>query len=70
METMLNERIDDLMAELMTTEEASALWNLSQDHLKRLCSSGKVVARKKGKTWLILREQLNPSQKEAKNDVL
>ncbi|MEK4349631.1 helix-turn-helix domain-containing protein [Paenibacillus sp. FSL R5-0475] len=67
---MLNERIDDLMAELMTTEEASALWNLSQDHLKRLCSSGKVVARKKGKTWLILREQLNPSQKEAKNDVL
>jgi hypothetical protein len=61
----LNSAIDSIMSQLMTTEEASLLWNLSQDHIKRLCSSGKVIARKRGKTWLMLRDQPNPSQKES-----
>ncbi|OMD67630.1 helix-turn-helix domain-containing protein [Paenibacillus odorifer] len=59
----LNKAIDSIMTQLITTEEASLLWDLSQDHIKRLCSSGKVVARKKGKTWLILKEQPNPTHK-------
>ncbi|QWU14412.1 Helix-turn-helix domain-containing protein [Paenibacillus sophorae] len=60
----LNNTIDSLMSQLMTTEEASTLWSLSQDHIKRLCSSGKVVARKRGKTWLILKGQSNPAHRE------
>lgn len=61
-EQQLNIAIDNILSQLMTTEEASELWGLSQDHIKRLCSSNKVVARKRGKTWLILRDQPNPKQ--------
>lgn len=60
----LDEQIDSILSQLMTTEEASTLWELSQDHIKRLCSSGQVIARKRGKTWLLLREQPNPKQKQ------
>jgi hypothetical protein len=59
----MNSTIDSIMSQLITTEEASILWDLSQDHIKRLCSSGKVVARKRGKTWFILKDQPNPAQK-------
>ncbi|KAF6626965.1 helix-turn-helix domain-containing protein [Paenibacillus sp. EKM208P] len=58
----LNNKIDNLMSQLMTTDEANELWGLNQDYIKRLCSSGVVVARKKGKTWLILKDQPNPKQ--------
>jgi len=59
----LNIIIDNIMDQLMTTEEASEIWGVHQDHIKRFCSSGKVVARKRGKTWLILRDQPYPINK-------
>ncbi|WP_260984590.1 helix-turn-helix domain-containing protein [Paenibacillus xylanexedens] len=55
----LQAKLDELMSQLMTTEEAAELWGLSQDHIKRLCSN-KVIACKRGKTWLILKDQPNP----------
>jgi hypothetical protein len=61
---ILYARLDDILLELMTTEEASELWSLSQDHIKRLCSSGQLAARKRGKTWLLLRDQDNPKQRD------
>ncbi|MFE6075753.1 helix-turn-helix domain-containing protein [Paenibacillus sp. NPDC057886] len=57
----LKTKLDELMSQLMTTEEAAELWKLSQDHIKRLCSD-KLIACKRGKTWLILRDQPNPKQ--------
>ncbi|WP_440110314.1 helix-turn-helix domain-containing protein [Paenibacillus sp. QZ-Y1] len=59
----LQSTMDNLMFQLMTTEEAAERWVLSQDHVKRLCSSHTIIAHKRGKTWLILREQPNPKQK-------
>ncbi|WP_420094265.1 helix-turn-helix domain-containing protein [Paenibacillus faecalis] len=47
----------------MTTEEASELWGLHQDYIKRLCVAGTIVAEKKAKTWWILRDQPNPRQR-------
>jgi len=59
----LEHRMNSIMSQLMTTEEAAEQWGLSQDHIKRLCGSDAVVAHKRGKTWLILREQINPRQR-------
>jgi hypothetical protein len=60
----LDEQIDNILSQLMTTEEASTLWGMHQDHIKRLCSSGQVIARKRGKTWMLLREQPNPKKRQ------
>ncbi|MDR6725034.1 excisionase family DNA binding protein [Paenibacillus amylolyticus] len=57
----LQSKLDELMSQLMTTEEAAELWGLSQDHIKRLCAD-KLIACKRGKTWLILKDQSNPKQ--------
>ncbi|WP_405169321.1 helix-turn-helix domain-containing protein [Paenibacillus sp. FSL H3-0286] len=59
----LNEQLNTIMSQIMTTEEAATVWGLSQDHVKRLCLSGQLVASKRGKTWLILKEQDNPKQR-------
>jgi hypothetical protein len=56
-------KLDSLMSQLMTTEEASIIWGLSADRIKALCSSGQIVACKRGKTWLILKDQENPKQR-------
>lgn len=58
----LDKLLEDLMSQLLTTEEAAEQWELSQDHIKRLCSSGKIAARKRGKTWFILKDQASPKQ--------
>ena len=47
---------------IMGVQEASELWSLHPDHIKRLCERGIVQARKIGKTWIILRVQPNPSK--------
>jgi hypothetical protein len=60
--------MDKIMDLIMTTEEAGETWGLSQDRVKRLCGDGTVIARKRGKTWLLLREQDNPKQRERNND--
>ncbi|WP_405168534.1 hypothetical protein [Paenibacillus sp. FSL H3-0286] len=60
----LRQQLDTIISQIMTTEEASTIWGLSQDRIKVLCSLGQVIAVKRGKTWLLLREQPNPKQKQ------
>jgi hypothetical protein len=60
--------MDDIMERIMTTEEAGETWGLSQDRVKRLCGDGTIIARKRGKTWLIYKQQDNPKQRERNND--
>lgn len=52
----------NLLDQIMGVQEASEIWGLSADHIKRLCRDGKVVARNIGKTWIILKEQPNPKK--------
>ena len=51
------------LEKIMGTEEAAELWQLSQDHIKRLCREGKVKAVRIGKTWVIDKDQPNPKRK-------
>ncbi|WP_276352110.1 helix-turn-helix domain-containing protein [Cohnella caldifontis] len=51
--------------EIMSTEEASRLWGVHQDHVKRLCREGKVNCRKIGKTYVLERNQPNPGLRKA-----
>lgn len=46
---------------IMGVEEASELWGLSPGTIKNYCAEGKVIAKKIGKTWIINKEQNNPS---------
>lgn len=48
---------------MMGTDEASKLWGLNQDYIKRLCNEGKVQAVLVGKTWIINKAQDNPKKK-------
>jgi hypothetical protein len=52
--------------QIMGVQEAATMWNLSPDHVKRLCRDGKVLARNIGKTWIIIKEQPNPSNRTTK----
>jgi excisionase family DNA binding protein len=61
-------QLNAILEQLMTTEEAAEYWGLSQDHVKRSCGSGQIVADKRGKTWLILKAQDNPKQRERNSD--
>lgn len=47
---------------VMGVEEAAELWNLAPGTIKNYCAEGKVIARKIGKTWIIDKNQPNPSQ--------
>jgi excisionase family DNA binding protein len=49
----------------MSTEEASKLWGVHQDHVKRLCREGKVICRKFGKTYILRKNQPKPGIKKA-----
>lgn len=51
--------------EIMSTEEASKLWGVHQDHVKRLCREGKVKCRKFGKTYILQKGQPKPGLKKA-----
>jgi hypothetical protein len=60
-------RMIDLGAldDIMDVEEASKLWGLAPSYIKDLCrkrleAEGKAV--KKGKTWILDKNQPNPSQ--------
>lgn len=44
-------------------DEASKLWGLSAGTIKNYCAEGKVKAKKIGKTWIIDKNQENPSEK-------
>jgi hypothetical protein len=52
---------------IMGTEEASELWGISQGHIKKLCRLGKCNAILIGKTWVLERNQVNPSKKVNKD---
>ncbi|MHA7582067.1 helix-turn-helix domain-containing protein [Paenibacillus vandeheii] len=58
----LQRNMDDIMSQLMQTDEAAELWGLSQGYIKNLCANGDVIAYKVGRAWLLLREQPNPKQ--------
>lgn len=53
----------NVLESIMGVEEASELWNLSPGYIKNICASGKVNAKKIGKTWVIDKNQPNPNQK-------
>lgn len=55
----------NILDQIMGVQEASHLWVLSADHVKRLCRDGKVIARNIGNTWIIIKDQPNPSKKTA-----
>jgi excisionase family DNA binding protein len=54
----------NLLNEIMSTDEASKLWGVHQDHVKRLCREGKVVCRKFGKTYILQKNQPWPGLKK------
>ncbi|MEK4529906.1 helix-turn-helix domain-containing protein [Paenibacillus sp. FSL H8-0104] len=62
---LIESDMDYIMERIMTTEEAAEAWGLSPVRIKHLCSNEKVVARKRGKTWLVYKNQPNPKQKES-----
>lgn len=47
---------------IIGVEEASKLWGLSPGTIKNYCADGKIIAKKIGKTWVIDKNQENPSQ--------
>lgn len=51
-----------VLESIIGVEEASELWGLSPGTIKNYCAEGRVVARKIGKTWIIDKNQPNPSQ--------
>jgi len=55
--------------EIMSTEEASRLWGVHQDHVKRLCREGKVTCRKIGKTYVLEKNQPKPGAKWAMESI-
>jgi hypothetical protein len=52
----------DPLNRVMGTDEAAAIWGLSQSWVKQLCLDGKVEARRIGKHWILKRNQPNPKQ--------
>lgn len=47
---------------IMGADEASKLWGLAPSYVKDLCAKGKIKAKKIGKTWIIDKDQPNPSK--------
>lgn len=63
--TMIENEIYSLinpLNQIMGVKEASELWGLSPDHIKKLCREGKVISRNIGKTWIINKNQQNPKK--------
>ena len=46
----------------MGVEDAADLWGLSPTQIKRLCREDKVIAKKFGNTWILLKKQPSPAQ--------
>ncbi|PYY28334.1 helix-turn-helix domain-containing protein [Paenibacillus illinoisensis] len=59
----LQDKMNNIMSQLMTTDEAAEMWELSSGHIKNLCNKGDVIASKVSNTWLLLRDQPNPKNK-------
>lgn len=48
--------------QIMGVQEAAERWGIHHDSVKRLCAQKKAIAKKIGKTWILLKDQSNPSQ--------
>lgn len=51
-----------ILDNIIDTKESSELWGLSQDHIKRMCKTGEVAAKKIGNSWAIDATQSNPKK--------
>lgn len=52
----------------ITTIELSKIWGISSRRISLLCSQGRVPgAEKKGKTWLIPKDAVKPTDPRKKN---
>lgn len=52
----------DSLDQIIGVEEASHLWGLSPGYIKNLCAANKVHCKKIGQTWILDRNQPNPSK--------
>lgn len=46
---------------LISADDAAKMWGITPQHVRRLCESGDVRAKKVGKTWVIDKRQENPT---------
>lgn len=53
-----------MLDRIIGVNEAAELWQLSPGTIKNYCARGRIKAKKVGKTWIIDKEQPNPSKKE------
>ena len=53
-----------MLEKIMGVNEAAEKWGLRPSYVKDLCAAGKINAVKIGKTWIITRDQKNPSVKK------
>jgi len=52
---------DYTLDHVIGTQEAAKMWNISQDHVKRLCREGRCFSKQIGNTWIVHKDQPNPS---------
>lgn len=57
-----------VLDQIIDVQEASKLWGLSPDHVKLLCRTGEIEAKKIGNSWAVLKDQENPKKRKNKND--
>lgn len=57
-----------ILEKIMGVEDASKLWGLKPGYIKNLCAEGKIEAKKVGNTWVIAKEQDNPSQSKKERE--
>lgn len=48
---------------IMGVHEAAILWGLNHGHIKNLCNEGKLDCIKIGKTWIISKDNCDPTQR-------
>lgn len=56
----------NILTQIIDVQEAAELWGLSPDHVKRLCRTGEVEAKKIGNSWAVVKNQKNPKQRGRK----
>lgn len=69
-ELIKSNKARNVLSKIMGVEQASLTWGLSPDRIKHLCAEGKVKATKIGKTWIIDKDQDNPSTRKRKEEEL
>lgn len=67
MKANIEEQPKDALDLIMDIYEAGKLWGLESSHVRRLCISGEVRAKKVGNAWAILKGQPNPAKRERKH---